>query len=1518
MPPTGAKNTYSGNQWTIENPDQSKNNYNNCDNGGKNDNYDDDVDSGKVAQCTTSTVHELTKDLMMMASDDNNNNNDIPVHEEAPPTQELDWDLEDRKDDKDNDDENDDVDGLYSSVKEDDGFESDDDDNDEEEKSNEKKTPGCRKKKNTTCEKAESRLNDDDDDESIEMASGKHVTVSHSHSPKKVNNQKKSDVESDDDDESDDESDDDDDKTVAMSDDDNEDDMTVAMMSEDEDVDVDIEANEMGNNNINSKNTKSVREEILENNNNETATDAITKDDESDNFNSDLDDLSKDSDSDDNHDTDTDTDTDTDNDVKKVKDRQRKKKKKEDNKKDEEDEDEDEASADDSNLDLIGMFDDKDDDDDNRKKRETGKNIKKQLGDIEKDQDSAADDDDDTDNQKEDTEEFPTENELDANGNSDANEGDFEDEPKKVADYHSDLAQSARQRPVRARKPKAPYSAESKISALATASSSTRENSNSTSKMKKKTTSAGINKQELIIATDAMFVETEDKSTVTVKHFFIALEEKFEFKMTKQWKGIVRDHLKALISNKVKPSCDADTTDDKVVKKKVIRPKRLSKRKSARATKVMEAQKLRRKKRMDELKIHNEEMQLNQTKEDEERQEAIAAKFETNSDELRLKRLEDRLDLLQRLDETRISIVEKKKDTPVKKEEEKLEMGLTNDVVKEESSESEESSSDEEDLVIVGMKKPMKPLEALPNHLPSRCVTLLNEIRSPKNKKAGRTKHKQVIRNKNKNDGMIMSPGRSMGARFALRNSLKQKQRKVGNRWLARELGYKTEEDHLKDCKTAAEVKRGIVVKLEQERLKANERKQLRERIMLQEPNAVTENDSEEHEYDPDDEAYTPPAEDAEEEDEEMKMAKEIEQEAKEKDLHKMKDEDHSGTANDNNEMPTAKDTQEKSPALASKADLNKNCIDTDNEEAETQPLETQPFETQPPYISNRSIKSDTKEGNESGSNPSEKISVLDSSYLPEKDPTSFAEVSLLETQHELLGGFDKVCKSLVAKDSELVDGQMTDTRPISPFDSNIDNDPKASTERNDFSTETVTAPADESVVTPEKKDKVSYDEEEVEFDDNDSKSERKMSKDPNRSRNAGWQAMLKREAETFKKQKKRKGGLVEEEAEEEEEEEEVAGLEDFGFSISKKRKDNDDEGPSDKIDEDDLKYVVDDVSDDEGDEDAGRVARTQLEQREEKDHHKEILRRMREGYDGRRGGIAGGGTGARGVHRFDQLVAADNRDDAKRLGLLNDDEQDSEDEKEGEKSKIDDVDEEDETVLLDKMLKDRFLHRSDVDLEENFSDEEDNVVVKENPDKSDDEEERSQERLAKRFAKRARMQRLEETYGDSQEFSQQRLIDEDSSMREELSSMRCGLVRRFSSLSRLSSHSSNTSSRLDPLSRKRQRSAELSSSTGGGSHFQKASGSLSIALRASQKKKHKSSFLGGSKAVDGKEMGGVYKTVQLGHVIFNNQTSQSQSGFGSFSNSINSNKWNSNTHSGKQQQGSSTSSLFSKVSGVA
>jgi hypothetical protein len=211
----------------------------------------------------------------------------------------------------------------------------------------------------------------------------------------------------------------------------------------------------------------------------------------------------------------------------------------------------------------------------------------------------------------------------------------------------------------------------------------------------------------------------------------------------------------------------------------------------------------------------------------------------------------------------------------------------------------------------------------------------------------------------------------------------------------------------------------------------------------------------------------------------------------------------------------------------------------------------------------------------------------------------------------------------------------------------------------------------------------------------------------PKKTKNSIWQAMLRKEKEDIAKQKRRQkrgGGLVEGEAEEEEEEEGIVGLEDFGFAVQKKTGDDDDDVDDAEVDEDDLEHVVDDLSDGEGDEEAGEAARKRLEAKEEKERHKEIMRRMREGYGGRDRGIASGIGGARGMHRFDVLVGADNRDEAKQLGLLNDDELDSDDEAEGKPEKKDD-EEEDEAALLDKMLKERFLHKqTDDTLEENFS----------------------------------------------------------------------------------------------------------------------------------------------------------------------------------------------------------------------
>ena len=108
--------------------------------------------------------------------------------------------------------------------------------------------------------------------------------------------------------------------------------------------------------------------------------------------------------------------------------------------------------------------------------------------------------------------------------------------------------------------------------------------------------------------------------------------------------------------------------------------------------------------------------------------------------------------------------------------------------------------------------------------------------------------------------------------------------------------------------------------------------------------------------------------------------------------------------------------------------------------------------------------------------------------------------------------------------------------------------------------------------------------------------SKHEKPKEP-RDRAEGWKAMLLKEAEKLKKKKrmskKTVAGMVEEEAEEEEEEIAAAGLEDFGFGVINKKKDKEEEAEeafleSGKVDDIDLEGIVDELSDDEGDEEAG------------------------------------------------------------------------------------------------------------------------------------------------------------------------------------------------------------------------------------------------------------------------------------------------------------------------------------------
>jgi hypothetical protein len=97
---------------------------------------------------------------------------------------------------------------------------------------------------------------------------------------------------------------------------------------------------------------------------------------------------------------------------------------------------------------------------------------------------------------------------------------------------------------------------------------------------------------------------------------------------------------------------------------------------------------------------------------------------------------------------------------------------------------------------------------------------------------------------------------------------------------LAREIGYKNEEEHLHDCMQVENKKMEMTMKKEEVRLQANERKQLRLRLMTQsENNEPEENDDGEEEFVPNQDDEQDSASVGDEEDEEMQMAKAIEKE---------------------------------------------------------------------------------------------------------------------------------------------------------------------------------------------------------------------------------------------------------------------------------------------------------------------------------------------------------------------------------------------------------------------------------------------------------------------------------------------------------------------------------------------------------------------------------------------------------------------------------------------------------------
>jgi len=900
------------------------------------------------------------------------------------------------------------------------------------------------------------------------------------------------------------------------------------------------------------------------------------------------------------------------------------------------------------------------------------------------------------------------------------------------------------------------------------------------------------------------------------------------------------------------------------------------------------------------------------SEQDRQRAMAIASRFDTNREELVAKRAEIRIGLIDKLRQTRLeNITLREFAIAVKKEETADELARqtskaesTKVTVESESSkedslksanqdcnearkgdidtsknssstgiidleESDEETDDELEIVAPGSDNTQTPTTTAAdkeNKLIRKSAFDYLMSRSRGQPSPSRQTKKSTKK--------VIDP------RAALRISLIAKQKQAGNRWLARELGYKTEEDHIRDCKEAEERKRKQILLMEQQAALSESTK------------SILANSTEEMQFDDDVE------ENEDEEDEELAYARQLEEtEMEEKEDQKVEDVTENdinpesadvhkpnNEINDTKDLPTLEDSEIHGESHGS--------VRLDDTSTPAKSVKSNAHE----ILSSPTTESATTSEGKVVTPPDDATSGM-SSNLPDVTGPTAAELPRAAGEESK--------PDYTSKDS-FEAGNIDNTNPKDPATNDTE------------SFETSSEPKEEPTTKKPK--------------------------------NSAWQAMLQKEKEALAREKKRRrkgGGLVEGEAEEEEEEEGIVGLEDFGFSIEKKKDEEDDEDVD--VDEDDLEHVVDDVSDNEGDEEAGEAARKKFEAREEKERHKEIIRRMREGYDGRRGGIASGVGGARGTLRFDQLVAADNRDDAKRLGLLNDDELNSDDEDEeggeGKKDKKDAADDEDdEAALLDKMLKERFLHRQDDEfLEENFSDDDEEEEVDDKNDNVDgeDDEEKEQDRLAKRFAKRARMNRILEAYEGDDEFTRSRLIDEDETTQHDLKIIKntltrkrsisgLGITNQDSKENSRNAANSNPSKKLKSHPLTENKSAASNAGTTG--NPSKGGSLLSVALMSSFSinRTRKTSFLnrgagGKPNAVSRSYSSCSSKSVSLSHVVFvggESQSAVSSSNLGSNSNSMKgakrsigkSGQFMSSSKVGSKRPASSSTSLWSKV----
>ena len=604
---------------------------------------------------------------------------------------------------------------------------------------------------------------------------------------------------------------------------------------------------------------------------------------------------------------------------------------------------------------------------------------------------------------------------------------------------------------------------------------------------------------------------------------------------------------------------------------------------------------------------------------DRRQAEIIAAKFETDNDEMAIRRAEDRVSLLKKMLKLKEEVLSENANiTTIKQlEQQSKEQSIVKDLSSnsskndmEEEDETESESDDE--LEVVGG----------PTFHSSRTSDVQQTLKA--NLHLSHTKN-------------------NVNPRLALKRQLQRHRLNTSNKWLAQELGYKDDAAHLNDCKA-----------IEKQRRWRIQRDEKVKKQMIAGLIEKAERQLVEEEVAPEDEADA--GEDS--------MGNEEEEQHKNTRIGNVDDEDEEAT-----------------DVVSAISSIEPNALKTSKTSEKLSPEGT-------------TVLSSSED------------SRLDQTTLDNRDDEGSENTMINELQSSWKGGETLVLDSSQTQtpsESTIVNKteEEQDEQPL-PLENQVRKETSNHVQGSPQESKALVANTDAKILSANKgKDEVHNIEKQT---------SKEVSKKP---KNAGWLAMLDDENRMRKRQQSKKSTLIDGEAEEEEEEDNIQGLEDFGFSLKKKSNSEDDEDDEEKESElrkDDMEHIVDELSDNEGDEEAGQEARILQNVKEEKARHKEMMRLMREGYDTRRHN----GGSMRGKHRFDQLVAAGNRADAKRLGLLNDDELDSSDDEE----EHDDGDanvEEDENALLDKILKDRFLPRHELDphLTDDSDDEEELELVK-------------------------------------------------------------------------------------------------------------------------------------------------------------------------------------------------------------